>query len=149
MLFTGTITYSNAIYIDRKVTLTTRTVTDLVTQYTTLAKADVQNILGAASLIMSPYPSSNSVVTISEVTTNASGVAKVVWSQSLNGTKRPVGQIVTLPTSIDTANATFIFGEVQYTYTPAIGYQVTGSITLHDQTYMSPRLSSTITCPDC
>src|SRR5208283_3901340 len=36
-LFTGTITYGNAIYIDRKVTLTARTVTDLVTQYSSVA----------------------------------------------------------------------------------------------------------------
>ena len=48
-----------------------------------------------------------------------------------------------------TLNMTFIFGEVQYTYTPAIGYQVTGSITLHDQTFMSPRLSSNVACSDC
>jgi Flp pilus assembly protein TadG len=145
VLFTGAITYSTAIYIDRKVTLTARTVTDLVTQYTSISTADLQTLLGAASAIIAPYPSANAVVTVSEVTTNAAGVAKVVWSQSLNGTKRPVGQVVTLPATIDTANVTYIYGEVQYTYSPGIGYQVTGPITLHDQTYMSPRLSTTIT----
>jgi Flp pilus assembly protein TadG len=144
ILFTGTITYSNAIYIDRKVTLITRTVTDLVTQYTSISTADLQTLLGASASIVAPYSATPMIVTVSEVTTDASGVAKVVWSQSLNGVARPVGQVVTLPAAIDTASMTYIFGEVQYTYTPSIGYEVTGSITLHDQTYMSPRLSTSI-----
>lgn len=145
VLLTGAIIYGDAIAIDRKVTLTTRTVTDLVTQYTSLSTSDLQTLLNAASAIAAPYSVSNMVVTVSEVTTDASGKATVTWSQSLNGTKRPTGQVVTLPAAIDTASISYIFGEVQYTYTPAIGYQVTGPITLHDQTYMSPRLSTSVT----
>lgn len=147
--FTGTITYGNAIYIDRKVTLTARTVTDLVTQYSSVANTDVQTVLGASSAIVAPYSTANIVVTVSEVQTDASGNATVTWSQSLNGTKRPVGQSLTLPSTIDGANVTYIFGEVAYTYTPAIGYLVTGPITLHDQTYMAPRISPNIPCTGC
>jgi Flp pilus assembly protein TadG len=147
--FTGTITYGNAIYIDRKVTLTTRTVTDLVTQYSSVANTDVQTILGASAQIFAPYSSANATVTVSEVQTDSSGNATVTWSQSLNGTKRPVGQSLTLPSEIDLANATYIFGEVAYTYTPAIGYLVTGPIVLHDNTYMAPRISASIPCTGC
>ena len=148
-LFTGTITYGNAIYIDRKVTLTARTVTDLVTQYSSVASTDVQTVLGASSAIIAPYSAANLVVTVSEVQTNAAGAATVTWSQSLNGTKRPVGQAITLPSTIDGANATYILGEVSYAYTPSIGYMLTGSMTLHDQTYMAPRISTSIPCTGC
>jgi Flp pilus assembly protein TadG len=148
-LFTGTITFGNAIYIDRKVTLTTRTVTDLVTQYSSVASSDVQTILNASAQILAPYSSANAVVTVSEVQTDSSGKATVTWSQSLNGTKRPAGQIVTLPTAIDVAKATYIFGEVSYTYTPAIGYLVTGPIVLSDNTYMAPRISPSVPCTGC
>ena len=148
-LFTGTITYGNAIYIDRKVTLTARTVTDLVTQYSSVASTDVQTILGASSEIIAPYSAANIVVTVSEVQTNSAGAATVTWSQSLNGTKRPVGQTITLPSTIDGASVTYIFGEVSYTYTPAIGYLVTGPMTLHDNTYMAPRISPSIPCTGC
>jgi len=144
VLLTGAITYGDAIAIDRKVTLTTRTVTDLVTQYTSISTADLQTLLGASSAIIAPYSSANVIVTVSQVTTDATGKATVAWSQSLNGTARPVGQVVSLPATIDTPNVTYIFGEVQYGYTPTVGYQVTGTITLRDQTYMSPRLSTTI-----
>jgi len=143
-LFTGTIVYGNAIYIDRKVTLATRTVADLVTQYSSLSTATAQTVLGASASIVAPYSVSNMVVTVSEVQTDAAGNATIVWSQSLNGTQRPVGQVVSLPASIDTANVYYIMGEVQYTYTPAIGYLVTGSLTLSDKTYMAPRISANI-----
>ena len=150
LLFTGAITYGNAIYIDRKVTLTARTITDLITQYTTLPQAQVQTVLSASTQIMSPFDPSAVVVRVSEITTDGSGNATVAWSQATpNGTKRPKGQTVTLPTQIQGANLTFIYGEVSYLYTPNIGYQVTGPITLSDQAYMSPRFSSTVACPDC
>jgi Flp pilus assembly protein TadG len=148
-LFTGTITYGNAIYIDRKVTLTARTVTDLVTQYSSVANTDVQTVLGASSAIIAPYSAANVVVTVSEVQTDASGNATITWSQSLNGTKRPVGQAITLPPTIDGAFVTYIWGEVSYAYTPAIGYLVSGTMTLHDQTYMAPRISTNIPCTGC
>ena len=68
--FTGTVTFGDAIYIDRKVTLTARTVTDLVTQYSSVASTDVQTVLGASSAIVAPYSTANMVVTVSELQTN-------------------------------------------------------------------------------
>jgi Flp pilus assembly protein TadG len=41
-LFAGAVVLGDA--IDRKVTLTTRAVTDLVTQYATISQADIQNL---------------------------------------------------------------------------------------------------------
>jgi hypothetical protein len=37
-----------------------------------------------------------------------------------------------------------IWSEVQYNYTPVIGYVITGSMNLKDQIYMRPRLSDTV-----
>ena len=146
ILFTGAITYGDAIAIDRKVTLTVHTVTDLVTQYSSISNADLRTLLNASSSIIAPYPATPMLVTVSEVTTNGAGVAKVVWSVSTTGgTPLSVGQVVSLPASIDTANVTYIWGQVWYTYTPAFGYQVTGPMVLTDQTYMAPRLSTQIT----
>ena len=36
---------------------------------------------------------------------------------------------------------------MSYSYTPTIGYVVTGTLTLSDQIYMRPRLSDTVTGP--
>jgi Flp pilus assembly protein TadG len=146
ILFTGAITYGDAIALDRKVTLTTHTITDLVTQYSSISSTDMTTLLNASASVVAPYSAATMLVTVSEVSTDAAGKATIVWSRAtVNGTPRTVGSVVTLPSTIDTANVTYIWGEVRYTYTPAIGYQVTGPLILSDQTYMSPRISSTIT----
>jgi Flp pilus assembly protein TadG len=150
-LFTAALTYSDAIYISRKVTLTAHTVTDLVTQYPTLTLAQITTIIGASSAVIAPYSSTNLVVVVSEVQTNAAGAATITWSNaSSNGTARTVGAPVALPLTISTPNATYIWGEAYYTYTPTIGYMVMrmiGSLTLSDQTFMAPRVSANIPKP--
>ena len=57
---------------------------------------------------------------------------------------RPVGSSVTVPTALNVANTTLIWSEVQYAYTPTIGYVITGTLNLSDQIYMRPRLSDTV-----
>ncbi len=69
----------------------------------------------------------------------------MTWSDTLNGTKRAVGSTVTLPTALNVANTTLIWSEVSYSYKPAIGYVITGTLNLADQIYMRPRLSDTVT----
>ena len=51
---------------------------------------------------------------------------------------------MTLPTALNVANTSLIWSEVAYTYTPTIGYVVTGTLNLSDQIYMRPRLSDTV-----
>jgi hypothetical protein len=37
-----------------------------------------------------------------------------------------------------------VLAEVSYSYQPTYGYVMTGTLTLHDQTYMRPRQSTSI-----
>jgi Flp pilus assembly protein TadG len=149
VLFTGAITYGDAIAIDRKVTLTAHTITDVVTQYSAPANTDITNALNASASIIAPYSATLIGVRVSEVTTDASGHATVLWSRATsNWTQRLTGSAVTLPTSIDTPNVSYIWGEATYTYTPTIGYQLTGSLTLTDSTFMAPRLVTQIPTPN-
>ena len=69
----------------------------------------------------------------------------MAWSDTLNGTQRAVGATVTLPAALNVASTTLIWSEVAYSYTPAIGYVITGTLNLSDQLYMRPRLSDTVT----
>ena len=144
-LYLGSVEISQGVGIDRKVTLASRTVTDLASQVSTIASADMTNILNASSSVIAPYDASKLKVTVSAVTIDASAVAKIAWSCTLNGTKRAVGSTVTLPAALNVANTTLVWGEVSYAYTPTIGYVVTGTLNLSDQIYMRPRLSDTVT----
>jgi Flp pilus assembly protein TadG len=97
--------------------------------------------------IVQPYQPSLIKVTVSRVDVDANGVAKVIWSKTKNGTVQ--SGTVTLPAALNTANTSVIWAQSQYTYTPTIGYVITGPLTLHDQIYMRPRLSDTVACNAC
>jgi Flp pilus assembly protein TadG len=143
-LYIGGVEVGDGYAISFKSTLAARTVTDLASQYISIDNSDMTNILGAASTVLTPYATSNVVVTLSEVTTNAQGVGKVVWSNSLNGTARVAATTVTLPSKLQTANITIMFGEVTYPYTPSLGYVLTGTINIYESFYFYPRMSTTI-----
>jgi Flp pilus assembly protein TadG len=143
--YLGGVELGNGVAINRKVAITTRAVADLATRYTTIHNADSTTILGAASTIIAPYASGPLAVTVSQVSVNAQGTATISWSDTLNGTAHPVGTAVTLPGTLATPNANYIWGEVSYAYTPTFGYVMTGTYNLSDQIFMSPRQSASVT----
>jgi Flp pilus assembly protein TadG len=143
---------SNAIAIDRKVTITARTVTDLVSRAGSISTADMSDVLAASAAVISPYVPNNLMVTVSEIYIDNNGNAKV-WgfSCSYQGTPRTIGQSVTLPPQLTVNNSYLIWGEAQYNYTPPIAYVISGTLNLKDQIFMSPRMTSSVsgpaTCP--
>jgi Flp pilus assembly protein TadG len=150
-LYIGGVELGDGMMIQLKVTDTAHSVADLTSQQTTsVTSATMSGILGASSATIAPFQASNLVVTVSEVSTNASGVATVTWSQSLNGTKRPAGQTMTLPSSLaGQPNISLILGEVSYAYTPNLGYTITGTVSIGDSYFLFPRNSTSISCADC
>ncbi len=144
VIFVGVTEVGQAISISRKVTITSRTVTDLVTQYSALSSTDMTSLLSAAAQVMAPYPSSKLTVTVSEVSTDSSNNATITWSSSLNGTAYATGQKVTLPSGLNLPNISVIWGQVQYAYTPVLGDNIIGTTMLSDQIYMNSRLCTAI-----
>ena len=129
---------------DASVTLTARTVADLASQVPTINNSDMTNILNAAAAVVAPFPSNQLQVTVSAVSIDGTGAAKVAWSDTLNGTARAVNSSVALPTALNTPNTQLIWSEVRYNYVPTIGYVITGALNLFDQIYMRPRRSDTV-----
>jgi Flp pilus assembly protein TadG len=148
-LYLGAVEVSQAIGADRKVTLTARTVADLVSQVQSVDNNAMTNSLNAATAVMAPYDSSNLKVVVSSVSIDADGKATIDWSDTLNGTARSKGATVTLPAALNVPSSSLIWSEVQYTYKPVIGYVVTGPLTLKDHIYMRPRLSEKVCRPSC
>jgi Flp pilus assembly protein TadG len=144
-LYLGTVEISQGIGADRKVTLTARTVADLVAQVSTVSNSDMTNSLNAAAAVIAPFSTSNLKVTVSSVSIDGNGKATIAWSDTLNGTARAKGSTVTLPAALVVPNTSLIWSEVQYAYKPTIGYVVSGTLTLKDQIYMRPRLSDKVT----
>jgi Flp pilus assembly protein TadG len=143
-LYLGSVETSQGIAANRKVTLTTHALADLASQYTDVTNADMSNILAAGSAIIVPFASANLQEVVSEVSINAQGVASVVWSDTLNGTARTVGQVIDVPASLAVPNSYLVLSEVKYSYNPTYGYVLTGTMTLSDQIFMRPRQSASI-----
>jgi Flp pilus assembly protein TadG len=152
-LYLGSFEISQGVAIDRKVTLVSRTVGDLASQASSITNAEMTNLLNAAASVIAPYGTKDATdsykitelrVTVSEVTIDAAGVAKIAWSDTKNGTARIVGTTVTLPPALNVASTYLIWGEASYDYRPAVGYTITGTLTLSDQIYMRPRLSADV-----
>ena len=159
--YLGGVELGDGVAINRKVAITTRAVADLASRYNTkITDTDMSSILGASSTILAPYPAGPLAVTVSQVKVDSTGAATVTWSNTLNGTARAVGSSVTLPGTLATAavnangtNTFYIWGEAAYNYTPTLGYVMTGTVTLTNKIFMSPRESPCIsrvgvyTCP--
>jgi Flp pilus assembly protein TadG len=149
----GVIELSAAISANRKAILVARTLSDLTSQMTSVADADLTNLGQAAKAIMTPYPPSPLVSSITEVYVDSvSGVARVQWSKGLtidatgNVAIAPTaphnpGDVVVLPPDIVKAKGTYvIWSKVSYKYTPAVGYMLAKTgLTFNDAAFTRPR----------
>jgi Flp pilus assembly protein TadG len=140
VLFFGTVEFSSALAIDRKVTIMARTLSDLVSQNTSVTATQLTNIFNAGTGIMTPYSSSPVNARIVELYIDANLQVHQIWSVT-SGATPPTG-IVSVPTALKVASTYLIYSEVKYTYVPSIGYVMAkGGITMSDFTYTRPRQS--------
>ena len=146
-LFFGTAEVSTGVAVDRKVTITARSLSDLVAQSTTISDTDMTNIFNAASSIMTPYPTAPMTAKVTAVNIDASLNATVGWSSALNTTARTTGSAVTIPAGLKIANTQLIWSEISYGYTPAVAKYISGTLNLTDQFFARPRQSTTICRP--
>jgi Flp pilus assembly protein TadG len=151
-VYLGSVQIGDAIAISRKVTIATRTVANLTTLNSSVTASTLTTIMSASSVVVAPYSLSNLSVTVSEVeTTDANGHATIQWSNNLtNGvysTGYTQGQAVTLPAAgmAPASGIYLIWCQIQYNYTPSLGYLMTGTFPIAEQIYMSPRISTLIT----
>jgi Flp pilus assembly protein TadG len=145
MVYLGAAEVTMAVSTYRLVDLTANTVTNLVSQYTTIsASSQMPDILNASTQVMYPNPAANVKVVVSLISIDKNGKATVSWSQTLNGTARAVGSTVTLPSSLDVANTSVVLGETTYPYKAAVDFLNLGTINLSSSIYMVPRASTTI-----
>jgi Flp pilus assembly protein TadG len=143
-LYLGCAEVSDGVGADRKVSLISATLANLSAQVTTISASDMTNIFDASTAIISPYNASKLKMTVSCIVIDASKVAKVKWSATRNGTTQPIGVYAFTSTNsaLAVANSTLILSEASYDYKPTVGYTITGTLTLSDKMFMSPRITA-------
>jgi Flp pilus assembly protein TadG len=150
-MYFGMVELSSGVAIDRKVTMVSHTLSDLVAQAQTVDNSYISNIFDASSAMITPYLATPLTAKITEVSIDNTGKATVTCSRSWTksggvSTGYTKNAVVTssIPAGLIVNNTSLIWSEVTYLYTPTIGYVVKSAITLSDQFFARPRQSTTV-----
>ena len=166
VLFFGTIDFSQGIAVDRKVSLTASTLSNVTSEtpvttanVPTIADSDLQGIFTASVSIMMPYSPTPTKAQISQIYIDSSLKATVQWTRAatidagatqatLTSTStRTPGDDVTqvIPSPLLVKQTYLLFSEVSYLYVPIIGYVMAPTgVKLADVAYGRPRLGACI-----
>jgi Flp pilus assembly protein TadG len=139
-LYLGCVEISEGVSADRKVSLTAAALANLTSQAQTLTTTEMSNILDASGAIIVPFSASLLKMTVTCLKIDANKNVTVKWSVTRNGTADSGS--MTIPSALAVANSWLVLAKTSYAYTPVVGYTITGTITLSDQMYMSPRISA-------
>ncbi len=153
VLFFGTIEVSTGVAVDRKVTILTRTLSDLISQATTVNNTDIANAFAVGSAIMTPYSSSPIKAKITQIQIDPTGKkVKVIWSKATSTTSaHACGETIAVPTGLmvpSTSGTYLIMSEVSYDFTPIVDFKLGSAppvFPLRDTTFTRPRQSDSVT----
>ena len=154
IFYFGLAEITQAVMAQRRTITTASAIGDLIAQSngatTAAAVADAMNI---ANIVMYPFPTTGTVISIcvAEITASTATppVSKIVWRQVKNddGNCPTVGSTVTgLSTGVIAGGESLVMARVAYKYSSA------GNIVLHNNPtftkvyYLRPRRSSSISC---
>lgn len=151
VLWLGSLQVEDAIACNRKVTIATRAIADLVAQNVsgTVAASDLDSNLAASTQVLAPYAAGAAGIRITEVSTDNNYRTTVQWSRGYNVAAAVPGQVVTIPAAMRVPGAYFLFAEVTYAYRPPMNFGFVGPLKLGDSLYMLPRNSNKIDCTGC
>jgi Flp pilus assembly protein TadG len=153
VLWFGGVELTQGLSVDRHVNNLASSVGDLVSRTKVLTAANIDQILDIAPGAMYPYCKTEAACTtaglkmrVSAVNMDAGGTATIAWSrgQDITAYADNLNMNSTVPAALRVANTQIIMAEVYYTYTPSIGYVVTGNVALEDRMFFVPRLVTKI-----
>jgi Flp pilus assembly protein TadG len=142
ILLVGEFALGESISVSRKVAITGHAVVDLIARRSSVTEAQLATILNASAQIAAPFSTSDMVIVVAQLKTDASNRTTVDWSRSLHGDQLVAKSDFTLPRGVGQPGASLIYGAVQYNYRPPIGRF--GAIPISYSIYMSPRITGSI-----
>lgn len=153
-MFLGTVEFSQAITVDRRVSQVASSTADLVARQKTLTTTALDGYMLLIGQLMQPYSPSLLKLTIANVYATVAAPANplVCWSYNRNdnGTPKGVntysnGQSYPLPTGIVEGGTSVVVVEVQYDYEPLIfRYFIKSTMPMKETFYLKPRLSASV-----
>lgn len=148
LLYIGGAQLMDAISAYRKVVLSDRTLADVTTQYVTITQAEVDTIIDGARQVMSPYPTDDTTMIVTQIKFDDKGNPSIDWSRSNDGTVMKASDL-NVPTNIAVPDTYIVLSQITYHYKPRVAATLIGPITFTDHIYMNPRRSNSVACSDC
>jgi Flp pilus assembly protein TadG len=151
-IWIGGVEVTQGLSVDRRLNNLAAAIGDLVSRSKALVYADVDAIFniapGALYPVCRPGHTTADCLTrglsmrVTAVNIDATKKALVVWSRAKGtASARPVNENLTslIDVNLRIPATQIIMAEVFYTYTPAVGYVITGTVPLDDRVYFTPR----------
>ena len=146
LLYFGAIESASLFTADRRVATVAGTIGDLVSRAKkTISESEINDFFQAASAIMMPLPTGPLRQTVSLISIDSDGVAKVVWSVPFNGgIERADNSLYPLPATetineIGREEGLLVVSEVIYSYRPLFGIVYPNAISLNHEEFFLPR----------
>jgi Flp pilus assembly protein TadG len=155
LIYLGLVVITTGIAIDRKVGTMAFTLADLTARAQAITNTDRDIMFGAARAILAPYPATSVTLVLTSIYIDDNGRATVSWSDANKaGAALTRGSNYVLPdyaAGLAMPNSSLILGEVTYPYAEgwtgvldSLGFSIggfrDGILTLHEKSYMRPRL---------
>ena len=140
-MYFGALEITDALTVDRRVTLATQTVADLVAQSAVITDGDMTDIFAATAAVMAPYDAANLQMRVTSVVADSDNNTKVAWSDGYNMSARSKNEPITLPAGLTEGGDSVIYAEVKFTYSSMLGEYFTSPIVFTDEAYLRPRRS--------
>ena len=144
LIFFGCIELSLLMRADRRVTSTASSLGDLTSRLASATDEDMRQLYNAATVMMQPYPASETRMRITSIVDNGNGQKRVAWSDGHNMTARTVNSLVQVPDGIVPQPGSVILTEVEYDYSSSVGLVISETMTVSDTFYLRPRRVSKI-----
>jgi Flp pilus assembly protein TadG len=147
VLWIGGVEVTSALSVDRRLNNLASSIGDLVSRSKSVTYSEVDNIFNIAPGAMYPYSNTGLSMRITAVKMDANGAATVAWSRA-KGTKPAYTENSNMngivPATLRVRNSQVILSEVYFSYSPAVGYVITGPLALEDRMFFVPRLVSAV-----
>ena len=150
-LYLGTVEVTQAVSADRKMTLVSGTVGDLVARASCVTTGDITTIFNAGQAVVYPFSTTQMRIVVSSVIIGSDQSARITstnggWSQAYNGGTVRNGDVTSfIPATLRSTPGSVIWAEAYYTYIPTIGKVIAPSgISMSETIFLKPRLTDPI-----
>ena len=135
---------SGGMMSERRASDVASTIGDLAAQCPRLNQADIDDIFGAATTLMTPFSATTIKMRLSSVVVE-SGSPTLKWSRSKNYSDATSAASLGLPAGMITQNGeSVIVAEAVYTYTSPASYVVKNGLTFNEKFFLAPRKTGSI-----